>query len=144
MPIIEEKPEGLGLEHNNNKEASRIPLFESSTLSSLCATLLILNRCHIHCRFQNMSFIVTCWIWLEVCIVVFKIAWTFCGLCYSLVVRCDYSSKGVEKVLISFYHHATMVHKCSMCLHGPMKRGLFDDPKSISNTQSLGWIYIKY
>jgi hypothetical protein len=48
MPIIEEKPEGLGLEHNNIKEASRIPLFESSTLSSLCATLLILNCCHIH------------------------------------------------------------------------------------------------
>jgi hypothetical protein len=32
MPIIEEKPKGLGLEHNNIKEASRIPLFESSTL----------------------------------------------------------------------------------------------------------------
>jgi hypothetical protein len=48
MPIIEEKPEGLRLEHNNIKEAFRIPLFESSTLSSLCATLLILNCCHIH------------------------------------------------------------------------------------------------
>jgi hypothetical protein len=48
MPICEEKPEGLGLGHNNIKEAYRVPLFESSTLSSLCATLLILNCCHTH------------------------------------------------------------------------------------------------
>jgi hypothetical protein len=48
MPIIEEKPQGLGLKHDNIEEAFRIPIFESSTLSSLCATLFIWNCCRTH------------------------------------------------------------------------------------------------
>jgi len=47
MAIIEEGLEKLGLEHDNIEEASKIPLFEGSTLSSLFATFLILNCCHI-------------------------------------------------------------------------------------------------
>jgi hypothetical protein len=48
MPTIEERLKGLGLKHNNIEKAFKIPLFEGSTLSSLCATLLTLNCCHIH------------------------------------------------------------------------------------------------
>jgi hypothetical protein len=81
MPIIKKRLKELGLEHDNIEEVYRIPLFEGSTLLSLCATFLILNCCHIHgasnafitkvlglvkktyylpqihCNFQNMRFL---------------------------------------------------------------------------------------
>jgi hypothetical protein len=34
--------------HEAFEEASNVPLYEGSTLSSLCATLLIMNCCYIH------------------------------------------------------------------------------------------------
>jgi hypothetical protein len=48
MATIKEGLKRLGSEHDNIEEASRIPLFEGSMLSSLCATLIILNCCCTH------------------------------------------------------------------------------------------------
>ncbi len=42
------KPKGWSQEHTAFEEASRIPLFEGSTLSSLLATLYIMSRCITH------------------------------------------------------------------------------------------------
>jgi len=40
--------EGWNQEHMPFDEASRVPLFERSTLLILASTLLIMNCCHIH------------------------------------------------------------------------------------------------
>jgi len=40
--------EGWSQEHMAFEEASRVPLFEGSTLSILASTLLIMNCCHTH------------------------------------------------------------------------------------------------
>jgi hypothetical protein len=45
---LEEGLEGWGPIHKTIDETTRIPLFEGSTLSSLYATLVILNCCHTH------------------------------------------------------------------------------------------------
>jgi len=48
MPKLRDKLEGWSQKHMAFKDASRIPLFEGSTLSSLALTFLIMNCCHIH------------------------------------------------------------------------------------------------
>jgi hypothetical protein len=40
--------EGWDPWHNESEEATRVPLFEGSTLFSLCVTLLTMNCCRTH------------------------------------------------------------------------------------------------
>jgi hypothetical protein len=48
MPNMVNRPKGWNQEHTTFEEASRVSLFEGSTLSSLLATLFIMNCCCTH------------------------------------------------------------------------------------------------
>jgi hypothetical protein len=52
MPKLGDGLEGWSQEHMAFKEASRVPLFERSTLSILASTLLIMNCCGTHGTFN--------------------------------------------------------------------------------------------
>jgi hypothetical protein len=53
MPKLGDGPKGWSQEHMAFEEASRVPLFERSTLSSLASTLFIMNCCHTHGKFNT-------------------------------------------------------------------------------------------
>ncbi len=55
MPKLGDKLEGWNQKHITFKEASRVPLFERSTLSSLASTF-IMNRCCIRGAFNTLIF----------------------------------------------------------------------------------------
>jgi hypothetical protein len=48
MPKLGDELEGWSQEHMAFEEASRVPLFEGSTLSIFASTLFIMNHCHTH------------------------------------------------------------------------------------------------
>jgi hypothetical protein len=56
MPELGDELEGWSQEHMAFEEASRVPLFEGSTLSILASTLFIMNCCHTHATSNTFIF----------------------------------------------------------------------------------------